>query len=164
MGSDLKVHLGAWKYTFCVIVNFGKVFVYVYCTSEMFTALGVLIDVNISNKYKRWIIINKKMKTLLYGIFLPLYTILFNCLQQQHGKFPSLISINIWDRFWWNFMDPWSVIVTLGNLKCQFTLVNLVRVKIIVNRTFQSVKGGGTCNYVSSLLKEGRLATTSPVC
>ena len=164
MGSDLKVHLGAWKYTYCVIVNFGKVFVYVYCTSEMFTALGVLIDVNISNKYIRWIIINKKMKTRLYGIFLPLYTILFNCLQQQHGKFPSLISINIWDRFWWNYMDPWSVIVTLGNLKCQFTLVNLFRVKIIVNRTFHSVKGGGTCNYVSSLLKEGRLATTSPVC
>ena len=26
----------------------------------MFTALGVLIDVNISNKYKRRIIINKK--------------------------------------------------------------------------------------------------------
>ena len=26
-GSGLKVHLGAWKYTFYVIVNFGKLFV-----------------------------------------------------------------------------------------------------------------------------------------
>ena len=53
MGSELKVHLGAWKYTFCVIVNFGKVFVYVYYTLEMFTAFGVLKDVNIINQYKR---------------------------------------------------------------------------------------------------------------
>ena len=35
MGSGLKVHLGAWKYTFCVIVNFGKCFVYVYYTTKV---------------------------------------------------------------------------------------------------------------------------------
>ena len=49
MGSELKVHLGALKYTFCVIVNVGKFVVYVYYTLEMCTAFGVFKDVNISN-------------------------------------------------------------------------------------------------------------------
>ena len=54
MESGLKLHLGAWKYTFRVIVNFCKFFfVRVYYTSEMCTAFGVLKDVNISIQYKR---------------------------------------------------------------------------------------------------------------
>ena len=53
MESGLKVHLGVYRYTLCVIVNFGKSFVYMYYTSEMCTAFGVLKDVNISKQYKR---------------------------------------------------------------------------------------------------------------
>ena len=43
MRKELEVHLGAWNYTFCVIVivNFGKFFVYVQYTSEMRTAFVV---------------------------------------------------------------------------------------------------------------------------
>ena len=48
MGSGLKVHLGAWKYTVYVIVNFDKFLVYMFYNSEMCSAFGVLKDVNIS--------------------------------------------------------------------------------------------------------------------
>ena len=65
MESGLKVHLGVYKYTLCVIVNFGKSFVYMYYTSEMCTAFGVLKDVNISNQYKRQIRIYRKINTSL---------------------------------------------------------------------------------------------------
>ena len=66
-------------------VNFGNFFVYVYCTSEMCTAFEVL-EVNISNQYKRWIKIYKKLSVyiLQYGTVYNL-TYTSNCLQQQHG-------------------------------------------------------------------------------
>ena len=46
MGLDvigLKSTFWALKYTFCVIVNLNKFIVYVYYTSGMRTAFGVLI-------------------------------------------------------------------------------------------------------------------------
>ena len=49
---ELELRERGKKYTFCVIVNFDKFFVYcsVYYTPELCTAFGVLKNVNISNQ------------------------------------------------------------------------------------------------------------------
>jgi len=46
-----------------------QVLVFVYYTSEMCTAFGVLKDVNISNQYKRQIMIYRKINTPLQYTF-----------------------------------------------------------------------------------------------
>jgi len=52
MGLGLIEHLGPGKYTFCVIVNFGKILC-TFTSSDICTAFGVLKDVNTSNQYKQ---------------------------------------------------------------------------------------------------------------
>ena len=67
MGSGLKIHLGACKYTFSVIVNLGKFFLYVYYTTKMCTAFGINYYIQ-KNKHSHAVLQN--------GIFEQLYIIL----------------------------------------------------------------------------------------